>query len=54
MLSSFSIFRTAMLAEPAVTEIEEMVGLIHETRNQGQRSEVRNQMSESQRLVTDL
>ena len=25
----FSVFRAAMFAEPAVTEIEEVVGLIH-------------------------
>ncbi len=29
VLFSFCIFGTAMLAEPSVTEIEEMVGLMH-------------------------
>jgi hypothetical protein len=47
----FGVSRTAVLAEPAVTEIEEVIGLIHKTRGQksevrGQKSEVRGQRSE--------
>lgn len=44
MLFSFGIFRAAVFAEPAVTEVEEMVGLIQGIRSQ--RSEVR--------LISDL
>ena len=51
-LSSFGIFGAAMFAEPAVTEIEEMVGLIQEIEVRDQKSEIRSQRSEvrSQRL----
>ncbi len=49
MLFSFGVFRTAMLAEPAVTDIEEVVGLI-----QGQKSEVRSQKSESIGVIADI
>jgi hypothetical protein len=41
MLFSFGIFRAAVFAEPAVTEVEEMVGLIQGIRSQ--RSEVGGQ-----------
>lgn len=47
VLPCFTIGRAAMLAEPAVTNIEEVVGLIHggpEIR--GQKSEIKNQKSE--------
>lgn len=43
----FGVSRTAMFAEPAVTEIEEVIGLIQESQrseNRGQKSEIKSHL----------
>ncbi len=45
MLTTFRFFRTAVLAEPAVAEIEEMGGLMH-GRSQIQISDFKSQTSD--------
>jgi predicted mannosyl-3-phosphoglycerate phosphatase (HAD superfamily) len=46
MLLSLGVFRTAMFAEPAVTEIEEVVGLIQSQKPVTQKSEYRSRTSD--------
>ena len=46
LMLRFSVSRTAMFAEPTVTEIEEVVCLVHKPEVRSQKSEVRGQKSE--------